>query len=74
MTDYSNIDEIIVTDDAQMLGYDKQNNHFVLDGTPITTETALRYWIDQGIAEPMKNLLHSHIDQLVHVVDTKKVA
>ena len=74
MTDYSNIDEIIVTDDNQLLGYDKEKKHFVLGGSPITTETALRYWVDQGIAEPFKEILKDHIDSLVHLVDSKMVA
>lgn len=74
MANYSNIDEIIVTDDNQLLGYDKQNNHFVLDGSPITTETALRYWVNQGIAEPFKEILKDHIDSLVQLVDSKKAA
>lgn len=66
--------EIVQLDDGRLLSYNKLESQFYLADNQITTETALRYWVDQGIAEPFKDLLKDHIDSLVQLVDSKKAA
>lgn len=65
---------IVQLDDDRVLEYDSENSQFYLADNQITTETALRYWVDQGIAEPFKDLLKDRIDCLVQLVDSKMVA
>jgi hypothetical protein len=66
--------EIVQLDDGRLLSYNKLESQFYLADNQITTETALRYWVDQGIAEPFKDLLKDRIDCLVQLVDSKMVA
>lgn len=66
--------EIVQLDDGRLLSYNKLESQFYLADYQITTETALRYWVDQGIAEPFKEVLKDHIDSLVQLVDSKMVA
>ena len=65
---------IVQLDDGRLLTFNEMESQFYLADNQITKETALRHWIDQGIAEPMKHILQDKIDCLVQVVDTKKVA
>lgn len=66
--------EIVQLDDGRLLSYNKLESQFYLAENQITTETALRYWVDQGIAEPFKDLFKDRIDCLVQLVDSKKAA
>ena len=66
--------EIIQLDDGRTLTFNESECQFYLAEQKITTETATRYWIDQGIAEPFKKLLNPLIDGLVKLVDSDKAA
>lgn len=66
--------EIVQLDDGRLLTYNEMESQFYLAENQITTETALRYWVEQGIAEPFKDLLKDRIDCLVQLVDSKMVA
>ena len=66
--------EIVQLDDGRLLAFNERESQFYLADNQITIETALRYWVDQGVAEPFKDLLKDRIDCLVQLVDSKKVA
>ena len=66
--------EIVQLDDGRLLTFNEMESQFYLAENQITIETALRYWVDQGIAEPFKDLLKGRIDCLVQLVDSKMVA
>lgn len=66
--------EIVQLDDGRLLTFNEEESQFYLADIQITKETALRYWVDQGIAEPFRKLLEGKIDCLVHLVDSKMVA
>lgn len=66
--------EIVQLDDGRLLTYNDMESQFYLADDRITTETAIRYWVAQGIAEPFKDLLKDRIDCLVQLVDSKMVA
>ena len=66
--------EIVQLDDGRLLTFNERESQFYLADNQITIETALRYWVDQGVAEPFKDLLKDRIDCLVQLVDSKMVA
>ena len=66
--------EIVQLDDGRLLTFNERESQFYLADNQITVETALRYWVDQGIAEPFKDLFKDRIDYLVQLVDSKMVA
>lgn len=66
--------EIVQLDDGRLLAFNERESQFYLADNQITIETALRYWVDQGVAEPFKDLLKDRIDCLVQLVDSKMVA
>lgn len=65
---------IVQLDDGRLLTFNERESQFYLADNQITVETALRYWVDQGIAEPFKDLFKDRIDCLVQLVDSKMVA
>ena len=69
-----NCTEIVQLDDGRLLTFNERESQFYLADNQITVETALRYWVDQGIAEPFKDLFKDRIDCLVQLVDSKMVA
>jgi len=66
--------QIVELDDGRILSFNNLETQFYLADQKITHETATRYWVDQGIAEPFKDLLKDRIDCLVQLVDSKMVA
>jgi len=66
--------QIVELDDGRILSFNNLEAQFYLADQKITHETATRYWIDQGVAEPFKLLFKDNIDSLVQLVDTLLVA
>ena len=55
---------IVQLDDDRVLEYDSENSQFLLAEKVITNETALRHFIDQGIAEPFGELFRENVEKI----------
>ena len=54
---------IVQLDDDRVLEYDSENSQFLLAERVITTETAIRYFVDY-LQEPFNELFASKIDEI----------
>ena len=58
-------------DDDRVLEYDLNDSQFLLADELITNETALRHFIDQGIAEPFGELFRKNIEEICSIFRPK---
>lgn len=62
---------IVQLDDDRVLEYDSENSQYLLADELITNETALRHFIDQGIAEPFGELFKKNIEEICSIFRQK---
>ena len=63
---------VVQLDDDRVLEYDSEDSQFLLAGKEITTETAIRYFVDY-LQEPFNELFAGKLDEICQLFQKKEL-